>query len=135
MFCSWVMLSFARGALYAFWPLTQELRSSQLDARPRGPAVCIRAGQGHHVVVVILAEEQETNVEGLPDFEVVRAAAAARKIALFDLPEDSPLLAFGQPPSLLCETHGPRSEEHTSELQSHSDLVCRLLLEKKKKSY
>src|SRR5438034_2941215 len=31
--------------------------------------------------------------------------------------------------------HSPlrhRSEEHTSELQSHSDLVCRLLLEKKK---
>src|SRR5260221_5780772 len=32
------------------------------------------------------------------------------------------------------ETRGrSRSEEHTSELQSHSDLVCRLLLEKKKK--
>src|SRR5438034_5938075 len=29
--------------------------------------------------------------------------------------------------------NGSRSEEHTSELQSHSDLVCRLLLEKKKK--
>src|SRR5260221_13062748 len=29
--------------------------------------------------------------------------------------------------------HDRRSEEHTSELQSHSDLVCRLLLEKKKK--
>src|SRR5438034_5550762 len=29
--------------------------------------------------------------------------------------------------------HRARSEEHTSELQSHSDLVCRLLLEKKKK--
>src|SRR2546427_9422702 len=28
----------------------------------------------------------------------------------------------------------PRSEEHTSELQSQSNLVCRLLLEKKKKS-
>ena len=28
-----------------------------------------------------------------------------------------------------------RSEEHTSELQSHSDLVCRLLLVKKKKQY
>src|SRR5437773_9583283 len=27
-----------------------------------------------------------------------------------------------------------RSEEHTSELQSHHDLVCRLLLEKKKKT-
>src|SRR5438132_1979381 len=30
-------------------------------------------------------------------------------------------------------TRRGRSEEHTSELQSHSDLVCRLLLEKKKK--
>src|SRR2546427_885404 len=29
--------------------------------------------------------------------------------------------------------HGFRSEEHTSELQSQSNLVCRLLLEKKKK--
>src|SRR2546427_7364202 len=29
---------------------------------------------------------------------------------------------------------GPRSEEHTSELQSQSNLVCRLLLEKKKKT-
>src|SRR5438034_3064691 len=34
-------------------------------------------------------------------------------------------------PSLTLER--TRSEEHTSELQSHSDLVCRLLLEKKKK--
>src|SRR5215204_7491811 len=31
--------------------------------------------------------------------------------------------------------NGVRSEEHTSELQSHSDLVCRLLLEKKKKHH
>src|SRR2546430_9678380 len=30
---------------------------------------------------------------------------------------------------------GGRSEEHTSELQSQSNLVCRLLLEKKKKTY
>src|SRR5215204_7341182 len=29
---------------------------------------------------------------------------------------------------LLPAPDGPRSEEHTSELQSHSDLVCRLLL-------
>src|SRR5437588_1603602 len=33
----------------------------------------------------------------------------------------------------LGEPEPDRSEEHTSELQSHSDLVCRLLLEKKKK--
>src|SRR2546421_7450001 len=34
---------------------------------------------------------------------------------------------------LLGGMGGGRSEEHTSELQSRSDLVCRLLLEKKKK--
>src|SRR2546430_8237003 len=32
-----------------------------------------------------------------------------------------------------CTSPSPRSEEHTSELQSQSNLVCRLLLEKKKK--
>src|SRR2546421_1558789 len=32
-----------------------------------------------------------------------------------------------------ADRHPQRSEEHTSELQSRSDLVCRLLLEKKKK--
>src|SRR5438034_2406665 len=47
----------------------------------------------------------------------------------------SPLKSFwpgwssGPCPSLM------RSEEHTSELQSHSDLVCRLLLEKKKQRW
>src|SRR5947207_8465032 len=36
----------------------------------------------------------------------------------------------------LCEQAAEkRSEEHTSELQSHSDLVCRLLLEKKKRKH
>src|SRR5947207_9955370 len=35
-------------------------------------------------------------------------------------------------PSGLSGRGAARSEEHTSELQSHSDLVCRLLLEKKK---
>src|SRR5438132_7762310 len=35
-------------------------------------------------------------------------------------------------PQRRCLRAGARSEEHTSELQSHSDLVCRLLLEKKK---
>src|SRR5690349_23598413 len=36
------------------------------------------------------------------------------------------------PPTTGCTPKG-RSEEHTSELQSRRDLVCRLLLEKKKK--
>src|SRR5438034_8845322 len=42
-----------------------------------------------------------------------------------DGPGDEPSIRPG-------DDHHYRSEEHTSELQSHSDLVCRLLLEKKK---
>src|SRR5256885_10952286 len=34
----------------------------------------------------------------------------------------------------ICRGYGVRSEEHTSELQSPCNLVCRLLLEKKKKT-
>src|SRR5437773_10227788 len=53
--------------------------------------------------------------------------------------------SHGQPPRASTPSHrfrrassrieigAKRSEEHTSELQSHHDLVCRLLLEKKKK--
>src|SRR5260370_16101358 len=46
---------------------------------------------------------------------------------------------YGQPREASTSAPGPigsaskRSEEHTSELQSHLNLVCRLLLEKKKK--
>src|SRR5438132_10885293 len=40
-----------------------------------------------------------------------------------------PIVLFVAPPT---SSRATRSEEHTSELQSHSDLVCRLLLEKKK---
>src|SRR5258708_8163759 len=37
--------------------------------------------------------------------------------------------------SATSESNNSRSEEHTSELQSPDHLVCRLLLEKKKKNY
>src|SRR2546428_9402536 len=47
-------------------------------------------------------------------------------------PHPVPLAGGGRaPPARLRDLRG-RSEEHTSELQSRSDLVCRLLLEKKK---
>src|SRR5438034_4483765 len=42
--------------------------------------------------------------------------------------------AGAHPEEVFRYASGARSEEHTSELQSHSDLVCRLLLEKKKRS-
>src|SRR5260370_35228491 len=46
-------------------------------------------------------------------------------------------LTLGLQPSdlIILAARPSRSEEHTSELQSHLNLVCRLLLEKKKKNY
>src|SRR2546422_5261715 len=46
-------------------------------------------------------------------------------------PDLTPLTSFL--PGRLYRSTGSRSEEHTSELQSRLHLVCRLLLEKKKK--
>src|SRR4029453_19650251 len=51
---------------------------------------------------------------------------------LFRSPAGGDRRAAGFPPTGRRPESGVRSEEHTSELQSHSDLVCRLLLEKKK---
>src|SRR5438034_2191617 len=51
-----------------------------------------------------------------------------------DRAEAHPVVDGGRERVTARDRNGPRrSEEHTSELQSHSDLVCRLLLEKKKK--
>src|SRR2546430_9032398 len=57
-----------------------------------------------------------------------------RQIA--SLPTQSRLHGTAQSPTCSCGAgrRRPRSEEHTSELQSQSNLVCRLLLEKKKKT-
>src|SRR5260370_21143139 len=48
------------------------------------------------------------------------------------LPTGYPMPGVESVPSI-CTVSSGRSEEHTSELQSHLNLVCRLLLEKKKK--
>src|SRR5947207_12077216 len=62
-----------------------------------------------------------------PDFFLILDQAA-------ELAGDKPAQDIeGQGCPLAVKKRGQgRSEEHTSELQSHSDLVCRLLLEKKK---
>src|SRR2546427_8757966 len=57
-----------------------------------------------------------------PDPGVVRAVHRLRR-------HQDPALRIREVPGRRC-----RSEEHTSELQSQSNLVCRLLLEKKKKN-
>src|SRR2546430_12578887 len=58
----------------------------------------------------------------------VQRRYGARRGGVFELPD-----AGGQRRALRRPVLAdPRSEEHTSELQSQSNLVCRLLLEKKK---
>src|SRR5260221_10919582 len=60
------------------------------------------------------------------DFVVVARASVQQN-------DDRPSERAGRGGVEVGEPNRRRSEEHTSELQSHSDLVCRLLLEKKKK--
>src|SRR2546430_12343978 len=51
-----------------------------------------------------------------------------------EVPEHGVLLGGREPRCELGDCDVARSEEHTSELQSQSNLVCRLLLEKKNKT-
>src|SRR6266480_6147080 len=66
-----------------------------------------------------------------------RRARRGRPRRSLDRPPREPHARSGSHPPAGGQHHGrrdmPRSEEHTSELQSHVNLVCRLLLEKKKK--
>src|SRR6266540_1571410 len=57
----------------------------------------------------------------------------ANAVALFLLGKHVLVMVNGLGYPVAMSRLMPRSEEHTSELQSHHDLVCRLLLEKKKK--
>src|SRR5690242_20923997 len=64
--------------------------------------------------------------------QILTGAAHIREVEAADNPQvlsfgEMKALATGQPLLMM------RSEEHTSELQSHVNLVCRLLLEKKNK--
>src|SRR2546430_8332040 len=57
-----------------------------------------------------------------------------RALARADAEADQPRERGDRPQRQRGASAGLRSEEHTSELQSQSNLVCRLLLEKKKKT-
>src|SRR5260221_10739141 len=60
-------------------------------------------------------------------WQVFQISGNALDLGLIGLVRFAPSLGLG----LVGDRAADRSEEHTSELQSHSDLVCRLLLEKK----
>src|SRR5688572_15651466 len=68
-----------------------------------------------------------------PNLGVVELTIALHRV--FDSPNDPMIFDTGHQSYVhkLLTGRQDRSEEHTSELQSQSNLVCRLLLEKKKK--
>src|SRR5206468_11701415 len=74
--------------------------------------------------------------DALPIF-ASRSASSTSSASIRSTPTQRPAsrasYAAISPSTATIRTRPRRSEEHTSELQSRSDLVCRLLLEKKKK--
>src|SRR5690625_6499720 len=69
-------------------------------------------------------EEDGTVTVGISDY----AQSSLGDVVFVETPEVGAQLAMGEEAGVV-----ERSEEHTSELQSRGHLVCRLLLEKKKK--
>src|SRR5260221_3561908 len=66
----------------------------------------------------------QRDIPGL--IHVVQGDHGRRKTGNF---QDAKGLVHGDLPAMVALDYMDRSEEHTSELQSHSDLVCRLLLD------
>src|SRR5438477_8737942 len=94
--------------------------------------VAVEVGQGLDAAVKRVTKEIERNCRALSQefalYNLQLQMGKSRSEALHDLGMRS-----GVPDMNSFTTVCPRSEEHTSELQSHVNLVCRLLLEKKKK--
>src|SRR5688572_32088222 len=70
--------------------------------------------------------------DALPIYTSRSASIAKRMFASVSSTHPSPYRSLNA--ATMSSTIAMRSEEHTSELQSQSNLVCRLLLEKKKKT-
>jgi hypothetical protein len=77
--------------------LLEEIGFVHTDAGPGLPAVRVRADEGDHVIVEILAQKQEPKVQGISDLEVGRAAVFASKAAFSDLFEHPALLVIVEP--------------------------------------
>src|SRR5207249_7073358 len=94
---------------------------------------------------LVLSLERRVPVFGIDEFVGLRHYAfllrdpafanALRVTAVFTVASVALEVVLGVAAALALATMRRRSEEHTSELQSRFDLVCRLLLEKKKISY
>src|SRR5437773_7998104 len=85
-----------------------------------------------HAVKVMIGGDEYTVRSDLPP-EYTRDVAAYVDQALKKVLSQGPIVETHKAAILAAlDITNERSEEHTSELQSHHDIVCRLLLEKKK---
>src|SRR2546430_7973423 len=82
---------------------------------------CVRGQRAAEWVQIRLAAREEAAAATAPSASLAATAAAASVVAARE--------------ALGAVAAAARSEEHTSELQSQSNLVCRLLLEKKKSTH
>src|SRR5438132_3275293 len=85
-----------------------------------------RSPSGLYMTQAHFVDDFEGWLKGAPEFEVHVLGQKGQSDSLTDYQ----CAGEKQPAPYYFDQNG-RSEEHTSELQSHSDLVCRLLLEKK----
>src|SRR5438034_5381386 len=112
------------------------MSAASSDSRHMMSSVSITAASLHHQRAAPLLVEvvEELVASGREPRDVDRDRPTGRHHALAVQLEALELdRRRGLVRELRAEPRARRSEEHTSELQSHSDIVCRLLLEKKKK--
>src|SRR5690606_39400804 len=84
-----------------------------------------------NAIVPLLAAYGRTMDES---FQVDKAVAFLKAIPAEQNSITRKWSTLGDAPGSAFDSQAQRSEEHTSELQSRENLVCRLLLEKKKKT-
>src|SRR5438132_744563 len=102
----------------------RRIRNHRIVQLPQLPQVCSDPGQVLYYLSAIVNSSRFPQASGLFDRHCLSPSG----------PSDLGNLSVVRTDRLSRGSRF-RSEEHTSELQSHSDLVCRLLLEKKKKQH
>src|SRR5260221_4975836 len=112
--------------------------TASIDAPEAGPIIKALEREGWTLTDILVTHHHGDHVGGIAELKqkyhcrVVAPHDKSAKIANVDVrAANGDVVKVG---SLLARVHVDigRSEEHTSELQSHSDLVCRLLLDKTK---
>src|SRR2546426_12674870 len=132
-----IALIFA-GAAIVLWRLQQRLMRSERERRRAAEELNRRLSELHSLQErsYVLSDSLELDriVEQVVRYAVRLLDAQGALLALVgDAPNDPLHVAAAEGTLAPLRDQKIRSEEHTSELQSPCNLVCRLLLEKKKK--